>query len=106
MFTAPGRTSVSFIELAGDACSDMLNGGKPLRLVTGADGYTHPHPAVEPRCESAEDLIALIKVCSDAWHIQYMHCITVWSGSSLAAAAVHCKLELHLLCHMRYCTTQ
>lgn len=59
-----GRTSVSFVELTGDACSDMLNGGKPLRLVTGADGYTHPHPAVEPQCESAEDLIALIKVCS------------------------------------------
>jgi hypothetical protein len=60
---------VSFIELAGDACSDMLNGGNSLRLVTGADGYTHPHPAVEPRCESAEDLIALIKVRSDVHSI-------------------------------------
>ena len=53
---------MSYIEIAGDSCSDMLNKGEQLRLVTGKDGYTHPHPAVEVACDSADDLVALIKV--------------------------------------------
>jgi hypothetical protein len=54
--------TVSFVELAGDACSDMLNGGRALRLMTGPDGVVHPFPAVEVACADADELIAIIAV--------------------------------------------
>jgi kinesin family protein 2/24 len=46
---APGpapTVSVSFVELAGDKCADMLNRGKQVQLLTGRDGAVHPYPLV------------------------------------------------------------
>ena len=41
------RVTVSFFELAGDKCADLLNGFEPARLMTGADGSVHAFPLVE-----------------------------------------------------------
>jgi kinesin family protein 2/24 len=40
--------SVSFIEIAGDAVHDLLNGFTPAQLLSGVDGGVHAFPIVEP----------------------------------------------------------
>ncbi|CAM9346469.1 unnamed protein product, partial [Ectocarpus fasciculatus] len=52
--------SVSFFELSGEVCSDMLNMFEPAQLLTGRDGSVHAFPLVEVKVTTAEDLIALI----------------------------------------------
>lgn len=52
--------SVSFFELSGDRCFDMLNMFEPAQLMTGRDGSVHAFPLVEVRVSSAEDLLAMI----------------------------------------------
>ena len=57
----PGRTvAVSFFELAGDACSDLLNGFESARLMTGADGSVHAFPLVEVAVGDADALLAMV----------------------------------------------
>lgn len=51
---------VLFVELLGDTCYDMLNGGAPCNLVTATDGAVHPYPCVEVSVESPSELMALI----------------------------------------------
>eukprot|EP01041_Mallomonas_annulata_P007601 gene7601-15574_t len=52
--------SMSFIEVAGDAVSDLLNGFAPTQLLTGKDESVHPFPVVEPIVRDAEELHAMI----------------------------------------------
>lgn len=52
--------SVSFFELAGDFCFDMLNMFEPAQLMTGRDGSVHAFPLVEVQVKRASDLTALI----------------------------------------------
>lgn len=59
--TSPGAAlSVSFFELSGDRCCDMLNQFESAQLMTGRDGSVHAFPLVEIVVKSADDLIALI----------------------------------------------
>ncbi|KAJ9467373.1 Diatom spindle kinesin-1 [Diplonema papillatum] len=57
-----GKTvvSVTFVELAGDKCCDMLNGGTQTNLTSSHDGGIYPHPCVEVQVRSAEELTALV----------------------------------------------
>ncbi|CAK9004632.1 Diatom spindle kinesin-1, partial [Durusdinium trenchii] len=58
---AQGRSvTVSFIELFGENCFDMLNQGAPCQLTTGQDGSVHPFPCVEVEVVSPAELLALI----------------------------------------------
>ena len=58
---AEGQTvSLSFVEIAGEKCNDLLNCFKPTQLLTGKDESVHAFPVVEPVIESAEDLLAMI----------------------------------------------
>jgi kinesin family member 2/24 len=59
-FDTPPIVSVSFIELAGDNCFDLLNGFNPAQLLSGVDGSVHAFPVVEPEVSSAEELAAMI----------------------------------------------
>ena len=52
--------SVSFVELAGEKCLDLLNGFNAAPLLTGEDGAVHAYPVVEPMCASPGDLLAMI----------------------------------------------
>ena len=58
----PETTSVSmsFVELAGDTCSDLLNAFTPAQLLTGQDGGVYAFPIVEPEVNSEEELVAFI----------------------------------------------
>lgn len=60
-FSAPATVSVSFFEVAGDVCHDLLNAFTPVPLLTGSDGSVHPFPITEPVVGSAEELLAMIK---------------------------------------------
>jgi kinesin family member 2/24 len=53
--------SVSFVEIAGDACRDLLNRFADAPLLTSKDGLVWPYPVVEISVASAADLIAFIK---------------------------------------------
>ena len=60
-FAKPPTVSVSFVEIAGDACHDLLNAFEPAQLLTGADGSVHPFPVTEPVVTSAAELLAMIR---------------------------------------------
>eukprot|EP00960_Hanusia_phi_P005089 146867-Hanusia_phi.AAC.2 len=47
------EVSVSFVELEGDLCRDMLNKGNQTQLLTGKDGAVHPYPLTEVNVKSA-----------------------------------------------------
>eukprot|EP01034_Spumella_vulgaris_P032660 gene32660-40298_t len=51
---------MSFVEIAGDRCSDLLNGFQAAQLLTSTDGSVHAYPVVEPVVTSAEALMAMI----------------------------------------------
>lgn len=53
--------TVSFFEIAGDFCHDLLNKFEPAQLLTGSDGGVHAYPVVEPKVTCAEELIAMIQ---------------------------------------------
>ena len=52
--------SVSFVELAGEVCRDMLNEGGSATIATGRNGEVHPTPVTEVRVQSPADLIAFV----------------------------------------------
>jgi hypothetical protein len=52
--------SMSFVELSGDTCSDLLNAFSPAQLLTGQDGGVYAFPIVEPEISTEEELIAFI----------------------------------------------
>jgi hypothetical protein len=47
-FDTPPTVSLSFIELAGETCYDLLNAFQPAQLLSGSDGSVHAFPVVEP----------------------------------------------------------
>lgn len=53
--------SLSFIEIAGDHVSDLLNAFHPTELKSSSDGTVHPFPVTEPTVTSAEELLAVIQ---------------------------------------------
>jgi len=53
--------SMSFVEIAGDRCNDLLNRFQDAPLLTAQDGLVWPYPIVELDVESAEDLIAFVR---------------------------------------------
>ena len=56
-----GQTiSMSFVEIAGDSCHDLLNAFADAQLMTGQDGSVHAFPVVEPRVSNPDDLLAFI----------------------------------------------
>ena len=59
-FDTPATLSLSFVELAGDACHDLLNSFNKVELLSSHDGSVHAFPVVEPVVTSAEELMALI----------------------------------------------
>eukprot|EP00403_Amphidinium_massartii_P004885 CAMPEP_0178382306 /NCGR_PEP_ID=MMETSP0689_2-20121128/6426_1 /TAXON_ID=160604 /ORGANISM="Amphidinium massartii, Strain CS-259" /LENGTH=790 /DNA_ID=CAMNT_0020002507 /DNA_START=19 /DNA_END=2388 /DNA_ORIENTATION=- len=56
--------TVSFIELLGDSCFDVLNSGSACNLVTGGDGSVHPFPSVEVPVTNAAELQALFEMAA------------------------------------------
>jgi hypothetical protein len=52
--------SMSFFEIQGDHCFDIMNEFEPTQLMTGTDGGVHAFPIIEPQVHSADDLIAMI----------------------------------------------
>jgi hypothetical protein len=60
-FELPAEISMSFIEISGDACYDLMNGFSPVQLITGSDGVlVHAYPVAEPRVACSEELKAMI----------------------------------------------
>jgi len=58
----PGHVaSVSFFELAGDVCSDLLRGFERAQLLTGSDGSVHAFPLTEVTVADAAALMAMIR---------------------------------------------
>jgi kinesin family protein 2/24 len=56
-----GRSvSVSFFELAGDLCSDLLMSFQRANLMTASDGGVHPFPLVEVNVANAAELMAMV----------------------------------------------
>ena len=55
------RVSMSFFELQGETCLDLLNCFTPTALLTASDGGVHAHPVVEPRVANAEEMVAMIQ---------------------------------------------
>ncbi|KAJ1427821.1 P-loop containing nucleoside triphosphate hydrolase protein [Ochromonadaceae sp. CCMP2298] len=60
-FASPPSVSMSFVEIAGDACHDLLNAFTPAQLLTGQDGSVYPFPVTEPTVTCPEELIAMIQ---------------------------------------------
>jgi kinesin family protein 2/24 len=60
-FATPPTVTMSFFEIAGDLCHDLLNKFQPAQLLTGNDGGVHAYPVVEPTVTCAEELIAMIQ---------------------------------------------
>ncbi|CAJ1370183.1 unnamed protein product [Effrenium voratum] len=60
IFQSPRSVTVSFIELFGESCFDMLNQGVPCQLTTAQDGSVHPFPCVEVEVQTPSELLALI----------------------------------------------
>jgi hypothetical protein len=52
---------MSFVEIAGDTCHDLLNAFTPAQLLTGQDGSVYPFPVTEPTVICPEELIAMIQ---------------------------------------------
>ena len=52
--------TVSFVELAGDKCHDMLNAGASTSLSSGHDGSMHPYPCVEIPVRNAKELSSVV----------------------------------------------
>jgi hypothetical protein len=53
--------SLSFLEISGDNCNDLLNKFNSVQLLTGHDGSFHAYPLIEPVVSSVEELMAFIK---------------------------------------------
>ena len=79
--------TVSFVELAGDKCCDMLNAGAPTSLSTAHDGSIYPYPCVEVEVRSAAELAACVAHAS--------------SLRATAATGVHDRCLPHLRQHAR-----
>lgn len=60
-FQKAPTVSVSFIEIAGDHASDLLNGFTPTQLRSSADGSVHAFPVTEPCVDNPDDLLSLIQ---------------------------------------------
>eukprot|EP00756_Hemistasia_phaeocysticola_P008377 Hpha_TRINITY_DN14602_c0_g4::TRINITY_DN14602_c0_g4_i1::g.47970::m.47970/K10393/KIF2_24, MCAK; kinesin family member 2/24 len=58
--TAGAPVTLSFVELIGECCNDMLNRGASAKLVSAPDGSAYAYPCVEVEVASPEDLGALI----------------------------------------------
>jgi kinesin family protein 2/24 len=57
--------TISFVELAGDSCLDMLNGGQSAQLLIGRDGAVQPFPVAEIPVQDADELLRVIRfACS------------------------------------------
>lgn len=52
--------SISFCEIAGDHCFDLLNSFRPAQLLTGRDGGVYAYPLVEPEVSTEQELLAFI----------------------------------------------
>lgn len=61
---APPMVSLSFVEVAGTSCRDMLNGGAPVRLRTDGDGQVMLQGVTEAGCFDADDLMKSINAAS------------------------------------------
>lgn len=59
-FAATPTVTVSFVEIAGDFCHDLLNGFTSAQLLAGNDGSFHAYPVTEPVVTCAEELLAMI----------------------------------------------
>jgi kinesin family protein 2/24 len=57
---ADRSVSMSFFELAGNVCSDLLYSFGKAPLMTGQDGGVHPFPLVEVDVSDAESLMAMV----------------------------------------------
>ena len=57
---AGAKVYVSFVEVIGEKCNDMLSFGGQVRLMTGRDGSVRPTPLVDVRAEDADALSAYI----------------------------------------------
>eukprot|EP00939_MAST-03C_sp_MAST-3C-sp1_P001655 g1655.t1 len=53
--------SVSFVEVAGDRCSDLLNGYESAQLLSAKNGSFQAFPLVEPVVSDVVDLLAVIR---------------------------------------------
>lgn len=60
-FQVAPTVTMSFVEIAGDYCHDLLNKFTPAQLLTGSDGSVHAFPVTEPTVSCAEELIAMIQ---------------------------------------------
>ena len=52
--------SVSFVEVAGTSCRDMLNGGESVKLMTDGDGQVVVQGLTEAGCFDAHELMRTI----------------------------------------------
>jgi kinesin family protein 2/24 len=59
--SSTNKYSLSFFELNGDVCYDLLNGYKQAQLLTCKDGSVQAHPIEEPSANTADEMISLIK---------------------------------------------
>eukprot|EP01051_Picozoa_sp_SAG22_P012422 SAG22_NODE_1291_length_4852_cov_3.176310_2_plen_589_part_00 len=82
--------SCTFVELAGDVCCDMLNGGKVVNLATGQNGEVLPIPCAEVICETAADLVAMIR---HATSLRATHATGVHDASSRSHAVCRMYTE-------------
>ena len=53
--------SISFCEISGDNCHDLLNSFHPVQLLTGKDGGVYAFPIVEPEVLNDEQLLSFIQ---------------------------------------------
>ena len=83
--------SVSFIEIAGDNCFDLLDAFRPVQLITNAHGAVHPFPVVEPSVSTAEELIAFIN------HGRNVR-TTAATGVHDASSRSHAVLQVYVQC--------
>mmetsp|Transcript_3273 Transcript_3273/g.5269 ORF Transcript_3273/g.5269 Transcript_3273/m.5269 type:complete len:477 (+) Transcript_3273:24-1454(+) len=54
------QVGLSYIELAGDKASDLLNDSQPIKLLADKDGSVQPHPKGEIQVSTSEELLALL----------------------------------------------
>ena len=86
----PGRSvTVSFFELAGDLCSDLLHGFEKASLMTGTDGTVHPFPVVEVAVPDAEALMAMV-------HHGFSVRTTAATGVHDASSRSHAILRIYI----------
>jgi kinesin family protein 2/24 len=60
-FDKAPRVSISFFELQGDTCLDLLNCFQSTQLLTATDGGVHAIPCVEPTVHDADEMVELIR---------------------------------------------